>query len=218
MTNEGNRLLPIFVNGHGLRALVVGGGPVASAKVGQLLDAGLHVTVVSPELGPALAMLAAAGEISWEARAHDPADLDGRDLVICATDDAALNGEIAAAARARRILVNVVDTPDECTFYLSAVLERGAIKIAVSTDGGSPAFARRLRAEIAEIITPEHEILLDALAELRPEVQRRLPGPHERRRAFFDAVLDSDCLTLLREEGRSSLTARLQAMLDHAAV
>jgi len=217
MTGETNQLLPVFINGAGLRALVVGGGEVAVGKVLQLRQCQFDVSVVSPQLNARLRALQKQGEVLWHRRPYRQGDLAEVDLVICATDDPKLQGEISEAARARHLLVNVVDAPHSCTFYMGAVASRGNIKIAVSTNGQSPALARRIRDELDGAIAPEYEALLEILGEIRPQVQERLHESFAQRRKFFEAVLATDCLELLRRGERLIASKRVAELLDEAA-
>jgi siroheme synthase-like protein len=168
----------------GRRCLVVGGGPVGAEKAAGLLAAGARVTVVSPELGEA----AAALEIEWRARRYRRSDLRGMFLVIAATSDGAVNGRVHRDAERRGMLCNVADVPALCNFILPAVHREGPITVAVSTGGASPALAKRLRSEIAELVGPEHAALALELEALRPEAKRRFAS-YEERRDYFDELV-----------------------------
>jgi siroheme synthase-like protein len=150
-------LLPLFVKLTGRAVLLVGGGPVAAGKLQQLLAAGADVRVVAPEISAAIAEEAARtldpdGRVSAGAgphvtlfqRAFVPADLDDAWLVVAAaTPD--VNRAVAAAAEARRVFVNAVDDPPNASAYLSGVVRRDGVTIAVSTDGAAPALTALLR-------------------------------------------------------------------------
>ena len=138
--------IPIFLDVTGRECVVVGGGEVAARKVESLLEAGARVTVVSPRLSPPLETIVARGLVTHIARDYQRGDIRGCVLVYAATDDPKLHRELAAEARALGIPINVVDVPELCTFIAPAVLKRGALQIAISTAGASPAFAARLGA------------------------------------------------------------------------
>ena len=132
---------------------MVGGGQIASRKVAGLLAAGARVTVVAPMVS------ADAGRHSGarcaRARPTRSADIAGHLLVMTATDDPAVNAQVASDARRAGVWVNSADDPDNCSFILPAVARRGPVVVAVGTDGASPALARHLRDRIApEILTP----------------------------------------------------------------
>jgi precorrin-2 dehydrogenase/sirohydrochlorin ferrochelatase len=166
-------LYPIFVEAKGRRVLVIGGGNVGAEKVRGLLNAEADITVVSPELLPELRELAEAGRIAHFARAYREGDLDGGyEFVMVATDDGAINAEVAAAGKRRGIWVNAADDPANCDFILPAVVRKGKITLAASTAGTSPALARRLREELEDYLTEDMPALADLLAEVRQDIRR----------------------------------------------
>ena len=166
-------LYPIFVEAKGRRVLVIGGGNVGAEKVRGLLNAEADITLVSPELLPELREHAEAGRIAHIARAYREADLDGGyEFVMVATDDGAINAEVAAAGKRRGIWVNAADDPANCDFILPAVVRKGKITLAASTAGTSPALARRLREELEDYLTEDMPALADLLAEVRQEIRR----------------------------------------------
>jgi siroheme synthase-like protein len=168
----------------GRPCLVVGGGAVAAEKARGLLECGARVTVVAPEVSPELRAL----PVELLERGFDPADLDGRLLAIAATDERAVNERVSRAAAERNLICNVADDPELCSFILPAVVRRDPIAVAVSTGGASPALAQRLRAEIGELVGPEHVALAHRLAALRPWAKREL-RTYEERRDFFRSLV-----------------------------
>ena len=162
---------PIFVELQGRPVLVVGGGNVGEGKVQGLLAAGADVTVVSPQLTPTLADLLAAGRIHHTPREYDTSDLDGAVFCMVATDDGAINTQVAADCRERGLWVNAADDPPNCDFILPAVVRSGQIVVAASTGGASPAMARRLREELTAFLDEDYAPLTDLLAEVRREVR-----------------------------------------------
>jgi siroheme synthase-like protein len=134
---------PVMLDLTDVPVLVVGGGRIATRKVEGLLAAGARVTVVAPHVDDELCAMA----VQVVVRRFDAADLDAVRLVITATDDAAVNAGVAAQATARGIWANSADDPANCTFILPAVARDGAVTVAVSTGGASPALASHLRAE-----------------------------------------------------------------------
>ena len=171
---EMQRYYPIFLNLVEKPVIVIGGGNVACEKIAGLRRAGARVTVVSPELAPELQDLKDTGELTHVPRAWQPSDLDADwAVVMVATDDGAVNREVTAASRARRIWVNAADDPENCDFILPAVVRKGKITVAASTAGTSPALARRLREELEAYLTDDMPALADLLAEVRMELRRR---------------------------------------------
>jgi siroheme synthase-like protein len=170
----------------GRRCVVVGGGTVGREKAAGLVACGALVTVVSPELDPSFATL----ELEWRRGRYRRADLRGAFLVIAASSDRSVNERVSRDAEARGMLCNVADVPELCNFILPAVHREGSIAIAVSTGGASPALAKRLRSQIAELVRPEHAQLAAELRALRPEVKERFPTYEERRDYFEDLVTE----------------------------
>lgn len=180
------RYLPIFLDVAGRECVVVGGGEVAARKVESLLEAGAAVTVVGPRLSSKLEALAASGIVRHVGRAYQRGDLRGCALVYAATDDPKLHRELAAEARALGIPINVADVPELCTFIAPAVVKRGALQIAISTSGASPAFASRIRRTLEQQFGTEYAITLEVLRAARRHLQADEIDPAERRRRLTD--------------------------------
>jgi precorrin-2 dehydrogenase/sirohydrochlorin ferrochelatase len=161
---------PLFALIEDRACLVVGGGAVGERKVRDLLLAGARVTVVSRDLTPGLAELAAQGRLHYIQGDFTPQHLDGMILVVGATDDMEVNREVSTAAQARGLLVNIVDAPELCTFIVPAQVRRGPLTIAVSTGGASPALARKVREELEERFGPEYGLFLRVLQVVRDQV------------------------------------------------
>jgi len=166
--------------------LVVGAGRIAESKIPGLLDAGAEVRVVAPEANEAVTEWARAGKISWDARRFDPADLDGVVLVIAATSTADVNETVFREAHRCNVLCNAVDDPENCDFYYPAVVRRGALQIAISTGGRSPALAQRLRQELEEQFGPEYAEWVDQLGAARAELFSREIEPETRRQKLHE--------------------------------
>jgi siroheme synthase-like protein len=162
---------PVFLEMKGRPCVVVGGGTVAERKVEGLLAAGARVTVISPELTAALATLKEEGRLQHIARTYREGDLKGYEVAAAATDDGAVNAEVAAEGRRRRVWVNAVDDAPNCDFILPSVIRRGDIVIAVSTGGASPALARRLRQELEAFLDEDYAPLAELLQEVRQELR-----------------------------------------------
>ncbi|MCW2955032.1 MAG: bifunctional precorrin-2 dehydrogenase/sirohydrochlorin ferrochelatase [Conexibacter sp.] len=184
---------------RGRRSLVVGGGDVALEKVEGLLAADGDVTVVAPDLQPQLSELAAEGSIAWIARRYEPSDLEGSFMVIAATNDSEVNIGVYGDAERRAMLVNVVDVPPLCNFILPAIVRSGPLAIAISTAGASPALAKRMRAEVAELFGDEYARLAIMLNDARGWAKGTLPT-YQDRKEFFESIVagDPDPIELLR--------------------
>jgi precorrin-2 dehydrogenase len=200
--------LPLFLDVSGRPCMVVGGGAVAARKAAALLDAGARVTVVSPRLCAPLARLSREGGLSHIAREYRRGDMRGSLLVYAATDDAGLHRELAAEARELAILLNVADQPELCSFTAPAVISRGALKIAISTGGASPALAARLRRELEERIGAEYGAALQILRAARRHL-RAAGLDSASRAARLRALADSELPRLLVSGDAAAIDALL---------
>ena len=157
----------LVLEGSSVTALVVGGGGVAARKVAALLESGARVHVVAPRVDAALErMHSGAGELRISRERYDPRHADGALLVVAATDDAPLNARIAADARARGRLVNVVDAPELGNCVTPAVHRSGELVVAVSA-GGVPRAAARIRDSIGQMLDARYADAVRELATLR---------------------------------------------------
>ena len=189
------RYYPVNLDLQDQAVVIVGGGAVAARKARRLITAGARVCVVSPRLNDALAALAAEGCITHLARGYRVGDLAGALLVFAATDDAELNLAVAAEARERSILVDVVDAPRRSGFTTPAVLERGELLITVSTAGASPALSRRIVAELEPIFGPEYGEAVALLAAIREKILTEKGGSAYTEQVFAElAALDLPAL------------------------
>ncbi|WP_342088826.1 precorrin-2 dehydrogenase/sirohydrochlorin ferrochelatase family protein [Dyadobacter sp. OTU695] len=165
-----NNLFPIFLKLENLHTLIVGGGYVGLEKITAVLDNAplARVTLVSPEIREEIMDIATANSrINLIVRKFEDEDLLEKDLVIVATNDKAENKRIWETARARHILANVADTPDICDFYLSSVVRKGNLKVAISTNGMSPTFAKRLKEVLGEALPDNLETAMKQLKAVR---------------------------------------------------
>jgi precorrin-2 dehydrogenase/sirohydrochlorin ferrochelatase len=165
-----NELFPIFLKLDRLNTLVVGGGNVALEKVSALLrnSPTARVTMVAPMFREdTLVFLKDYAQVEILERGFELSDLEGRDLVICATDNRALHEGIKEACSQQHLLCNVADTPDLCDFYLGSIVQKGDLKIAISTNGKSPTLAKRIRAFLEDVIPEEIQESLEGMEAVR---------------------------------------------------
>jgi precorrin-2 dehydrogenase/sirohydrochlorin ferrochelatase len=141
---------PVFLVLRERPCLIIGGGEVAERKTLSLLEAGADVTVVSPTLSPKLAELARTQKVRHLPRTFEEHDLAGIFLVIAATDSPEINASVARLCRKKHVLVNVAAPPEESSFIVPSVVERGDLVIAISTSGDSPGLSKRIRRELEE--------------------------------------------------------------------
>ena len=190
-------LYPIALKLAGARCLVVGGGVIALRKTADLLACGADLHVVALEWRAEFAMLEAQGRLTRSTRPFEPSDLDGASLVISATDDPQVQRLVAAEAQRRGIPYNVVDVNDLCSFYVPAVLRRGSLTVAISTDGKFPLLAVALRERLAEVWSTRIAEALDRLAEGRALAFATYPSAPGERVGALRRLLDARAINAI---------------------
>ena len=205
--------LPVFLAVQKKPCLVVGGGEVAARKTDMLRRAGADVTVVSPELVPALTDLHKRGEIRHVASRFSAELLDGKTVVIAATDDEAVNRQVAEAAAMRNIPVNVVDRPALCTFVFPSIIDRSPIVVAISSAGASPVLARHLRAKLETIIPASYGKVAELARHFRNKVKEKFRTTDDRRR-FWEKVLEGPIAEFIYTGREKQAEIELQKVLD----
>ena len=172
-TTTQNPLYPIFLKLYQLRMLIVGAGEVGLEKLSFILKSSpnAQITIVAPEVRPEIEeLMAKHPQVQVVRRKYLSDDLRNKDLVIAATNFRDLNEQVRNDAKSKGILVNVADTPELCDFYLGAIVTRGNLKVAISTNGKSPTFAKRFRQVLEEILPHNTPELLDNLHEIRNQL------------------------------------------------
>jgi len=168
-----NNLYPIFLKLDQLQVLIVGGGNVAYEKLSFMLKSSpdAKVNLVAPHIDQEITELAHKADVQLIFRDFVARDLLEIDLVIVATDEARLNIKIYELAKSRSILANVADTPEFCDFYLGSIVTKGNLKIAISTNGKSPTFAKRIREFLEELIPENINETLEILNRYRMKLK-----------------------------------------------
>jgi precorrin-2 dehydrogenase / sirohydrochlorin ferrochelatase len=203
----------------GRKCLVVGGGDIGLEKVEGLLACSGDVTLLAPAAHPELEALAEEGSIEWDRREYSgPEDLEGAFMVIAATDDSEVNIGIYYDAEKRAMLANVVDVPPLCNFILPAIVRTGPLAIAISTAGASPALAKRMKREIADLFGEDYARLAVMLNDVRGWAKGTLPTYNDRK-DFFEGIVngDPDPIELLREGREADVLAIVDAAKERAA-
>lgn len=210
-------LFPININLQNKPCLVIGGGQVAGRKVSNLLLYEAAITLVSPRVVKEIELLAEQGSIIWKQRSFQDEDLLDTFLVFIATDDNNTNQYISQLCKRKGILVNAVDDPPNCDFYIPAVVRRGSLTVSISTEGKSPLFAKKLRQELEKTITEAHGLLVDLLGEQRETIKAQIDDI-ETRQKVFKALVDLDVLELLavgeEERARERMRECISFWLD----
>jgi precorrin-2 dehydrogenase / sirohydrochlorin ferrochelatase len=160
-------LFPMFMKLAGKKCLVVGAGKVGEPKIGGLLHTGAVIHVVSIAASDQVREWAHAGHIELELRTFLPSDLAGNFLAVVATASNSLNKLIYHEAQRRGVLCNVVDVPEYCDFFYPAVVRRGDLQIAISTNGQSPSLAQKLRQQLERQFGEGYAAWVEQLGETR---------------------------------------------------
>lgn len=206
------RYYPVNLDIRDRSCLVVGGGRVGARKVRTLVRCGARVTVVSPDVIPAMEALAQERTIDLKHRAYRSSDVSGMFLVIGATDDEQLNRRIHADAEAQNILCNIADRPEICNFILPAIVRRGDFVMAISTAGKSPAFAKHIRERLETEFGPEYGDLLDLMGAIRGRLLAQAHEP-EAHKPLFERLIAGDLLGRVRDGDIDGIDRLLEAVL-----
>ncbi len=190
---------PIFLNIQDKKCVVVGGGNVALRKVKMLLIHGPRITVVSPEPSPGMVTLSEKRAIRLIQRDYRTGDLRDSTLAIAATDVGKTNRRVAQEAKKRGILVNVADDPGSSDFIIPSSFRRGALTVAVSTSGMSPAFAKKIRRRLERGLGAEYASLLSLIGEVRSALRKKGSAIHGE---TWQKALDLDSLLRLIRRGQ----------------
>jgi precorrin-2 dehydrogenase / sirohydrochlorin ferrochelatase len=197
------KLFPMFLKLSDRPCLVVGAGAIAESKIASLLEAGGRVRVVAPKATQQVGSWAESKKIEWHQRPFQPADLEGIFLVIAATSSTELHEQIFEQATKRGVLCNIVDVPALCDFYYPSVVQRGALQIAISTAGLSPAFAQRLRKQLEDQFGPEYEEWVGQLGEARDKLFSTKLDPEERKRRLHELASEEAFKAFLKSWRKS---------------
>ena len=213
-----SNLFPMFVKLEGRRCLVVGAGKVGEPKIGGLIDTGARVHVVALEASETVHGWANAGKITLELRSFNAEDLAGTFLAVVATASRELNASIYREAQCRGILCNVVDVPEYCDFYYGAVVRRGDLQIAISTNGQSPSLAQKLRQQLERQFGPGYARWVAELGETRKLVLASDLDP-QRKSDLLHSLASREALkAALAEQSTKKQAAREESAEDDRRV
>jgi precorrin-2 dehydrogenase/sirohydrochlorin ferrochelatase len=205
---------PVLLDLRERRAVVIGEVPVREGKVEGLLAGGAaEVTVVALEPAAHLEELAALEGVRVERRTWRPDDLQGAAVAIAHDPDPEVRDAIAGEARARGVLVNVVDDVANCDWAMPAIVRRGQLLIAIGTGGASPALARKVAERLRAEFGPEWAEVVRIVREVRAETMPKMPVFAERARRWREALDPDEAVSLVREGRGDELRARLTARL-----
>ncbi len=216
MDTEFPSLYPLFLDLSRKHVLVAGAGDVGERKIASLLTVPVGgITVVDPiPPGPRLAPLISRANVLYLTRPFKESDLSGKSLVFAATPRREVNAQIAALCAERGIWCNIADAPGESDFFVPAHVRQGSVTLAVSTGGGSPALARRIRSELEAWLGNRYTALALLLGRLRPLVLE-CGLPTEENTRIFRALVHSPLLERLNAGDREAAAEILSSLLPH---
>lgn len=204
-------LYPVNLKAEGRLCTIVGGGAVARRKAGALLDCGARVRVVAPALDRSFEPL--YGRFEHVARAYRWGDLEGSFIVIAATDDEDVNRAVVEEARGRHLLLNVVDRPDECNFYVPSCVRRGGLLVTVSTGGQLPALSKQLRQRLEMEFPEEWAGVLELMGQARQRLVFRIKDEETRKRCLTE-LAGLDLVTVFQQGGRDAVEAEIEKCIS----
>jgi precorrin-2 dehydrogenase/sirohydrochlorin ferrochelatase len=219
---------PAFLKLEGKKCVVIGGGKVAERKIRSLLEANAIVFLISPDATPFLAKLAEEEKITWIKDTFKPDYLEGAWLVFACTNQREVQREVFQACEERKIFCNVVDQPDVSSFIVPSVVKRGALTLAISTSGASPAVSRRLRERLERLFGEEYASYLELMRRIRESIlSKGLPQEEKERKlqvlalAPLDIYLKNKDYTLIKsileKEGLSEVISEFEPLFHGKA-
>ncbi len=192
------RYYPVNLDVANKHCLVVGGGRVGERKVKGLVECRAKVLVIAQDAGDRLEGLASDGLIELRLRQYESSDLEGKFLVIGATDDEDTNQKISQDAERLGVLCNIADRPEACSFVIPATARQGDLLICVSTSNKSPAVARWIRRGLERDFGPEYAQLLSLMGAIRKRLKAEAKSP-EAHKELFERLLNDGLLDMIRE-------------------
>lgn len=182
------KYFPIFLDAKHINAIIIGGGDVAARKIELLLKTTTSITVMSSSLSISVERLINTHQLTWLSHNYESGHLSTYNLVIAATDNTEINQSVAQEAATYRLLTNVVDQPDLCTYITPAIIDRDPMLIAMSSSGSAPILLRMLREQIEKTLPSGYGKLADFSLKFREHVKARIKGIRNRR-TFWENTL-----------------------------
>ena len=209
--------LPIFIDIKQKPCLVVGGGDIALRKINLLLKANAAVTCVSKECCDGIEKLVKDNKVIHIEKAFEATDINTQALIVSATDDSDLNAQVSALAKTANIPVNVVDSPDLCSFVMPSIVDRSPIVIAISSAGKAPVLARLIRAKLESTIPHAYGKLAELAGNFRDQVKAKFNNIEDRRYFWektFSGIVAEKVFSGKVDEAKADLQAQLDGSAD----
>ncbi len=194
------KFYPIFISLEGKKCLIIGGGEVAFRKIKNIMPYSPVITVISPHIIPKIFDLADEKKISVINREIHDDDIREYDIIFAATNNPSVNHRISEIAGRLKIPINAVDDPQNCSFIIPAVVKRGLLTIAVSTDGAFPTLSKKIKSDLEKIYGDEYTQYIQLLSSLR-EITIDSVSDEQKKKEILDSVLTDDLLTTLKTKG-----------------
>lgn len=195
-------MYPLFLKLENKPCLVIGGGKIAERKALSLLEAGAIVTLISPDLTEELEKMASSREINYVNRLFETGDTEGFFLIIAATNSRESNIQIYGEASENNALINCVDDPRYCNFYVPAQVKRGSLKVAISTEGKLPMLAGRIRGFLNTLFPEDFGEELEELGQLRRDIIAEAGEDEDKKKEMFREYLEPRIDAIMKEPGR----------------
>lgn len=206
--------LPLFHNLRGARCVLVGAGEVAARKLRLLLSSGAAVEVIAPAACVEIKTLAKAGEISLVSRRYRAGDLDEAVLVVAATNDPAVNKQVAEQARDQHTPINVVDNPELSTVIFPSIVDRSPVQIAIGTNGTAPVLARMLRTQLESLFPVGVGKLAQLAGRARHTVKQTISS-ETGRKAFWEKIFNGQVAELVYKGQERAAETLLYKQLEN---
>nr|WP_010130389.1 siroheme synthase CysG [Microbulbifer agarilyticus] len=207
------RYLPLAFDLKNRPCLIVGGGAIATRKARLLSKAETRLLVVAPDITDELRQLVLASSGEYIVGTYREELLNHAEMVVAATADAEVNAQVSRDARARRLPVNVVDSPEHCTFTFPSIVERGPLAIGISSGGSAPVLTRMLRAQIETLLSPGLGLLAELAGRLRDNVKAALPEPQ--RKDFWHWVFNGPVVGQIERGHKAEAEQTILEELQH---
>jgi uroporphyrin-III C-methyltransferase/precorrin-2 dehydrogenase/sirohydrochlorin ferrochelatase len=182
------KYFPIYLDAKHINAMIIGGGEVAARKIELLLKSTTHISIMSETLNSSVERLVNLHQLKWLKHNYQPGHLSNSNIVIAATDSIEVNSAVAAESTQLKLLTNVVDQPELCTYITPAIIDRSPIIIAMSSSGSAPILLRMLREQIEKTLPNGYGKLADFSFKFREHVKARVKSMRERR-TFWERTL-----------------------------
>lgn len=207
-------MYPVFLKISGKPCVVVGGGTIAFRKVNELLSEGATVTVVAEKSIAEIEDMSEKGLLTLRTKRFESSDIDNAYLVFAATDDKEVNAQVTAAAIQNKALINAVDTPELCDFYSGSVVNRGPLKIAISTGGCSPGIAGRIRREIEELYPESYAEFIETVGDMRRYIIENIDSDAGLKRETLSWLAGKETEDIFFEHGKDRLWKELKNIIS----